>query len=289
MYSTRDETSASPYVGVRIPRTRDRHVEYGFLSENPEFAERVAKEGIVFIGPPSSTVISMGSKSESKNIMSDRSSLPMFNLIPASPTFVNESCESSKGYQQAYYCRLRHVLISGYPVLIKAIHGGGGKGIRVVLTPSEFMDVLESAKRESLEVFDDANVLVEKYIELPRHVEVQVFVDTFGGVVSLWERYCSVQRRNQKIIEEAATAARAVNYVGAGTVEFIFDNDTQKFYFTEMNARSQAERWAPVTGLITGLDLVEWQLEVAAGSKLFNHPSESLLLDTPSRDLCGES
>ncbi|KAF9245629.1 carbamoyl-phosphate synthase L chain, ATP binding domain-containing protein [Melanogaster broomeanus] len=241
---------------------------YGFLSENAKFAERLADEGIVFIGPPSSAIVSMGSKSESKNIMSAAG-------VPCVPGYHGKNQEPHFLFAEAEKI--------GYPVLIKAIHGGGGKGMRVVSTPSDFMDALESAKRESLKAFGDEDVLVEKYIERPRHVEVQVFADSSGGVVSLWERDCSVQRRNQKIIEEApapgltpelradlsdkaVAAAKAVNYVGAGTVEFIFDNDTQKFYFMEMNTRLQVEH--PVTEMITGLDLVEWQFEVAAGNPL---------------------
>ncbi|KAG8219365.1 hypothetical protein J3R82DRAFT_282 [Butyriboletus roseoflavus] len=244
------------------------HPGYGFLSENAKFSEWLAEEGIVFIGPPSCAIISMGSKSESKNIMSAAG-------VPCVPGY--------HGNNQDPQYLISEAEKIGYPVLIKAIHGGGGKGMRVVLTPSEFMDSLESAKRESLKAFGDANVLIEKYIERPRHVEVQVFADTLGGVVSLWERDCSVQRRNQKIIEEApapglspelradlsekaVAAARAVNYVGAGTVEFIFDNDTLRFYFMEMNTRLQVEH--PVTEMITGLDLVEWQLEVAVGNPL---------------------
>ncbi|KAI6133652.1 carbamoyl-phosphate synthase L chain, ATP binding domain-containing protein [Pisolithus croceorrhizus] len=244
------------------------HPGYGFLSENARFAERLAEEGIVFIGPPSGAIVSMGSKSESKNIM-------LAAGVPCVPGY--------HGADQDPQWLFAEAAKIGYPVLIKAIHGGGGKGMRVVSQPNDFMDELESAKRESLKAFGDQNVLVEKFIERPRHVEVQVFADTMGGVVSLWERDCSVQRRNQKIIEEAPApglspelradlsgkaiaAARAVNYVGAGTVEFIFDNDTQKFYFMEMNTRLQVEH--PVTEMITGLDLVEWQLEVAAGNPL---------------------
>ncbi|KAG6330601.1 hypothetical protein ID866_8489 [Astraeus odoratus] len=244
------------------------HPGYGFLSENARFAERLAEEGIVFIGPPSSAIVSMGSKSESKNIM-------LAARVPCVPGYHGTDQDPQRLFSEAEKI--------GYPVLIKAIHGGGGKGMRVVAGPGEFMDALESAKRESLKAFGNDSVLVEKYIQRPRHVEVQVFADTMGGVVSLWERDCSVQRRNQKIIEEAPApglspelradlsdkaiaAARAVNYVGAGTVEFIFDNDTQKFYFMEMNTRLQVEH--PVTEMITGLDLVEWQLEVAAGNPL---------------------
>ncbi|KAG2090567.1 carbamoyl-phosphate synthase L chain, ATP binding domain-containing protein [Suillus cothurnatus] len=243
-------------------------VIYGFLSENAKFAERLAEEGIVFIGPPSSAIVSMGSKSESKNIMSAAG-------VPCVPGYHGTNQDADLLFAEAEKI--------GYPVLIKAIHGGGGKGMRVVSSAPQFQDALASAQRESLKSFGDADVLVEKYIERPRHIEVQVFADTLGNAVSLWERDCSVQRRNQKIIEEApapglspelradlsakaVAAAKAVNYVGAGTVEFIFDNDTEKFYFMEMNTRLQVEH--PVTEMITGLDLVEWQLEVAAGNPL---------------------
>ncbi|KAG2341928.1 hypothetical protein BDR05DRAFT_1001204 [Suillus weaverae] len=238
------------------------HPGYGFLSENAKFAERLAEEGIVFIGPPSSAIVSMGSKSESKNIMSAAG-------VPCVPGYHGANQDADLLFAEAEKI--------GYPVLIKAIHGGGGKGMRVVSSASQFKDALASAQRESLKSFGDADVLVEKYIERPRHIEVQVFADTLGNAVSLWERDCSVQRRNQKIIEEApapglspdlradlsakaVAAAKAVNYVGAGTVEFIFDNDTEK------NTRLQVEH--PVTEMITGLDLVEWQLEVAAGNPL---------------------
>ncbi|KAI0328419.1 hypothetical protein GY45DRAFT_1326262 [Cubamyces sp. BRFM 1775] len=244
------------------------HPGYGFLSENAQFAERLAQEGIVFIGPPASAIVSMGSKSESKNIMSAAG-------VPVVPGYHGTNQDPDFLQQEA--TRI------GYPVLIKAVHGGGGKGMRIVHSASEFHEALESAQREARKAFGNADVLVEKYIERPRHVEVQVFADKLGGCVSLWERDCSVQRRNQKIIEEApapglspelradlsakaVAAAKAVNYVGAGTVEFIFDNDTHKFYFMEMNTRLQVEH--PVTEMITGLDLVEWQLEVAAGNPL---------------------
>ncbi|KAJ7811773.1 carbamoyl-phosphate synthase L chain, ATP binding domain-containing protein [Mycena olivaceomarginata] len=217
-------------------------IQYGFLSENAKFSETLLKEGIVFIGPPAQAIVSMGSKSESKNIICGCALRPEFLFEEASRI--------------------------GFPVLIKAIHGGGGKGMRTVSTPTfeAFQEALSSAQRESLKAFGNDTVLVEKYVERPRHVEVQVFADTLGGVVSLWERDCSVQRRNQKIIEEAPApglspelradlsskaiaAAKAVNYVGAGTVE---------------NTRLQVEH--PVTEMVTGLDLVEWQ--VAAGNPL---------------------
>ncbi|KXN85683.1 Methylcrotonoyl-CoA carboxylase subunit alpha, mitochondrial [Leucoagaricus sp. SymC.cos] len=246
------------------------HPGYGFLSENAKFADRLAEEGIVFIGPPASAIVSMGSKSESKNIMSSVG-------VPCVPGYHGDNQDSSFLFEKAKEI--------GFPVLIKAIHGGGGKGMRTVTTPTQeaFEEALSSAKRESLKSFGNDTVLVEKFIQHPRHVEVQVFADSMGSTVSLWERDCSVQRRNQKIIEEApapgltpelrvdlsakaVAAAQAVNYVGAGTVEFIFDNNTQKFYFMEMNTRLQVEH--PVTEMVTGLDLVEWQLEVAAGNPL---------------------
>ncbi|KAJ2917817.1 hypothetical protein MD484_g2588, partial [Candolleomyces efflorescens] len=246
------------------------HPGYGFLSENAIFAERLEAEGIVFIGPPASAIVSMGSKSESKDIMSDAG-------VPCVPGYHGSNQDPDFLFSEAQKI--------GFPVLIKAIHGGGGKGMRTVVEPTKeaFNEALLSAKRESLKSFGNDTVLVEKYIQRPRHVEVQVFADTLGNAVSLWERDCSVQRRNQKIIEEAPApglspelranlsekaiaAAHAVNYVGAGTVEFIFDNDTQDFYFMEMNTRLQVEH--PVTEMITGLDLVEWQLEVAAGNPI---------------------
>uniref|UniRef100_A0A0W0FX72 Putative 3-methylcrotonyl-CoA carboxylase n=1 Tax=Moniliophthora roreri TaxID=221103 RepID=A0A0W0FX72_MONRR len=231
------------------------HPGYGFLSENAKFAERLAEEGIVFIGPPASAIVSMGSKSESKNIM-------LAAGVPCVPGYHGENQDPSFLFEQAKQI--------GFPVLIKAVHGGGGKGMRIVTEPTAeaFHEALTSAKRESVKSFGNDTVLVEKYIQRPRHVEVQVFADSLGGVVSLWERDCSVQRRNQKIIEEApapglsmelradlssraVAAAKAVNYVGAGTVE---------------NTRLQVEH--PVTEMVTGLDLVEWQLDVAAGNPL---------------------
>ncbi|KAH9830523.1 carbamoyl-phosphate synthase L chain, ATP binding domain-containing protein [Rhodofomes roseus] len=244
------------------------HPGYGFLSENADFAEQLAQAGIVFIGPPASAIVSMGSKSESKTIMANA-------RVPVVPGYHGPNQDPVFLAEQA--SRI------GYPVLIKAVHGGGGKGMRTVHSPADFADALASAQREASKAFGRTEVLVENWIERPRHVEVQVFADSQGGCVSLWERDCSVQRRNQKIIEEAPApglspelradlsakaiaAAKAVGYVGAGTVEFIFDNDTQHFYFMEMNTRLQVEH--PVTEMITGLDLVEWQLEVAAGNRL---------------------
>ncbi|GJE89562.1 acetyl/propionyl/methylcrotonyl-CoA carboxylase subunit alpha [Phanerochaete sordida] len=244
------------------------HPGYGFLSENAKFAELLAQEGIVFIGPPANAIVSMGSKSESKKIMENAS-------VPVVPGYHGKNQDPDFLLEQAKKI--------GFPVLIKAVHGGGGKGMRTVFSADEFHSALESAQRESLKSFSSPEVLVEKYITTPRHVEVQIFSDTLGNTVCLWERDCSVQRRNQKIIEEAPApglseevrgrlgekaveAARAVGYRGAGTVEFIFDCDSGEFYFMEMNTRLQVEH--PVTEMITGLDLVEWQLEVAAGNPL---------------------
>ncbi|KAF8336845.1 carbamoyl-phosphate synthase L chain, ATP binding domain-containing protein [Cantharellus anzutake] len=241
---------------------------YGFLSENAKFAQLLASEGIVFIGPPSSAIMSMGSKSESKEIMTKAG-------VPCVPGYHGTDQSSSNLLAQAESI--------GFPVLIKAVLGGGGKGMRIVYSAEEFNQALESAKREAMKSFSDDSVLVEKYIVRPRHIEVQIFGDQFGNVVGLWERDCSVQRRHQKIIEEApapgldekiradligkaVAAAKAVNYVGAGTVEFIFDNDTSQFYFMEMNTRLQVEH--PVTEMITRQDLVQWQLEVASGNPL---------------------
>ncbi|KAJ1913843.1 hypothetical protein IWQ60_009053 [Tieghemiomyces parasiticus] len=244
------------------------HPGYGFLSENAQFAERLKGEGITFIGPPASAIVSMGSKSESKNIMEQA-------RVPVVPGYHGTN-------QDPDYLQEQAALI-GYPVLIKAIKGGGGKGMRIVERPEDFTVMLESSRRESLKSFGDDQVLIEKYLVRPRHVEVQVFADQLGNAVHLYERDCSVQRRHQKVLEEApapnlpadvraslgqkaVAAALAVRYEGAGTVEFILDCDTQQFYFMEMNTRLQVEH--PVTEWVTNTDLVQWQLEVAAGNPL---------------------
>ncbi|CAE6395355.1 unnamed protein product [Rhizoctonia solani] len=244
------------------------HPGYGFLSENAIFAQQLADAGLTFIGPPASAIIAMASKSESKDIMTRAG-------VPCVPGY--------HGSDQSPAKLLSEAKSIGFPVLIKAVLGGGGKGMKIAYSASEFEEALASAQREAAKSFGDSRVLVEKYIERPRHVEVQVFGDTKGDVVSLWERDCSVQRRHQKIIEEApapglsedvrrdlgdkaVAAAKAVGYVGAGTVEFIFDNDTQQFYFMEMNTRLQVEH--PITEMITQQDLVQWQLEVASGNPL---------------------
>ncbi|KAJ2274953.1 hypothetical protein GGH14_003953 [Coemansia sp. RSA 370] len=253
---------------VRRSGAQAIHPGYGFLSENAKFAETLASQGIAFIGPPGAAMRAMGSKSESKRIMQNAG-------VPVVPGYHGENQDAAFLKQQAEQI--------GYPVLIKAVLGGGGKGMRIVEKPADFEMMLDSSRREALKSFGDDNVLVEKYLTKPRHVEVQVFADKHGNAVHLFERDCSVQRRHQKIIEEApapdllpevrrllgekaVAAAKAVKYEGAGTVEFIMDDETQQFYFMEMNTRLQVEH--PVTEMITNTDLVQWQLEVAAGNRL---------------------
>ncbi|EEC04643.1 propionyl-coenzyme A carboxylase, alpha polypeptide, putative, partial [Ixodes scapularis] len=235
------------------------HPGYGFLSENTEFAELCAQEGIIFVGPPASAIRDMGIKSTSKAIMSAAG-------VPVIVGYHGEEQSEEKLKEEA-----RRI---GFPVMAKAVRGGGGKGMRIVMNEGEFDAQLESAKREAMKSFGDDNMLIEKFVANPR--QVQVFGDHHGNYVYLFERDCSVQRRHQKVIEEAPApgvteetrrllgeaavkAARAVNYVGAGTVEFIMDVD-QKFYFMEMNTRLQVEH--PITEMITGTDLVEWQIKV---------------------------
>lgn len=243
------------------------HPGYGFLSENEEFAEALAANGIAFIGPPASAIRAMGSKSEAKKLMGAAN-------VPLTPGYHGDDQTPALLHAEADKI--------GYPVLIKAAAGGGGKGMRLVERSEDFPDALASCKREAISSFGDDHVLIEKYITKPRHIEIQVFADTLGNCVYLFERDCSVQRRHQKVLEEApapgmseerrrqmgeaaVAAAQAVGYVGAGTVEFIANQDGT-FYFMEMNTRLQVEH--PVTEMITGQDLVEWQLRVAAGQPL---------------------
>ncbi|TCO70434.1 acetyl-CoA carboxylase biotin carboxylase subunit [Chromatocurvus halotolerans] len=243
------------------------HPGYGFLSENAAFAQQCEDNGLLFIGPPASAIDAMGSKSAAKRIMGDAG-------VPLIPGYHGEE-------QTASLLRSEAQAI-GYPVLLKAVAGGGGKGMRIADSDAEFETALQAAIRESRASFGDDRMLVEKYLARPRHVEVQVFCDNFGNAVYLAERDCSVQRRHQKVLEEAPApgvddtlrsamgaaavdAARAIDYRGAGTVEFLLDDDG-RFYFMEMNTRLQVEH--PVTEMITGQDLVEWQLRVAQGEPL---------------------
>lgn len=244
------------------------HPGYGFLSENAHFAKAVNDAGLIFIGPPVSAIEAMGAKDRSKEIMEEAN-------VPVVPGYHGSNQDTGFLKQEADKI--------GYPVLIKAVLGGGGKGMRIAENPSEFESQLTASRNEAKAAFGDSRVLLEKYITRPRHIEVQVFADKFGNAIALGERDCSVQRRHQKVLEEspapglasdtrskiweaACNAAKAVKYEGAGTVEFIFDNDTGLFYFMEMNTRLQVEH--PVTEMVTGLDLVEWQLRLAAGEKL---------------------
>jgi len=243
------------------------HPGYGFLSENATFAAACAEHGIVFIGPSVEAIRVMGSKSEAKAIVSsfDVPLVPGYYGAEQSPAFLAAEAEAL-----------------GMPVIIKAVAGGGGRGMRIVRHPAEFADALASAQREARSAFGDATMMIEQYMEAPRHIEVQVFGDNHGNIVHLFERDCSLQRRHQKVIEEAPAvclsdsqretlyrsaiaAARAIRYSGAGTVEFVIAADGGVF-FIEMNTRLQVEH--PVTEMITGLDLVEWQLRVAAGEPL---------------------
>jgi acetyl-CoA carboxylase biotin carboxylase subunit len=248
------------------------HPGYGFLSENAEFADACAKAGIVFVGPPADAIRAMGLKDRAKALMTKSG-------VPVVPGYL--------GDDQAPVALAKEAGPIGYPVLIKAVAGGGGKGMRKVEAAGDFAAALEGAKREAKAAFGDDKVLIEKYVTRPRHIEVQVFADRHGNTVHLFERDCSLQRRHQKVIEEAPApgmsaamrqsigeaavrAAKAVNYVGAGTIEFIADASEglkpDRIWFMEMNTRLQVEH--PVTEAITGTDLVEWQLRVAAGETL---------------------
>ena len=242
------------------------HPGYGFLSENARFAEACGKVGVTFIGPPAAAIHAMGSKSESKLLM-EKARVP---LVPG-----------YHGTEQADSHLIHEAMRIGFPVLIKASAGGGGKGMRIVRAEYELQPAIDGARREAKSAFSDDRLLIEKYLERPRHVEVQVFADSHGNAVYIHDRDCSIQRRHQKVIEEApapglsdetrkrmgeaaVAAAKAVGYVGAGTVEFLYADG--QFFFIEMNTRLQVEH--PVTEMIAGLDLVEWQLRVASGETL---------------------
>jgi len=248
------------------------HPGYGFLSENADFAQAVIDAGLIWIGPRPDSIRAMGLKDAAKKLMAEAG-------VPTTPGYLGEDQSEERLQKEADAI--------GYPVLIKAVAGGGGKGMRKVEKKGDFKAALQSAKREAASSFGDDRVLLEMYVQRPRHIEVQVFGDTHGNVVHLFERDCSLQRRHQKVIEEAPApgmdeatrkavtdaavlAARAVNYVGAGTIEFIADASeglrADRVWFMEMNTRLQVEH--PVTEEITGQDLVEWQLRVASGEKL---------------------
>ncbi|MDO9430075.1 MAG: biotin carboxylase N-terminal domain-containing protein, partial [Phenylobacterium sp.] len=248
------------------------HPGYGFLSENAEFAEAVMAAGLIWIGPPPSAIRAMGLKDAAKSLMAAAH-------VPVTPGYLGEDQSPERLQSEADNI--------GYPVLIKAVAGGGGKGMRKVEQADDFAAALTSCRREAAASFGDDRVLLETYVTRPRHIEVQVFGDSHGNVVHLYERDCSLQRRHQKVIEEAPApgmsdaarvavtsaavkAAQAVGYVGAGTVEFIADASDglkpDRIWFMEMNTRLQVEH--PVTEAVTGVDLVEWQIRIAAGEAL---------------------
>jgi 3-methylcrotonyl-CoA carboxylase alpha subunit len=243
------------------------HPGYGFLSENAEFARKCEQNGIAFIGPGSDAIDSMGSKSAAKDIMSKAN-------VPLVPGY--------HGDDQTDTTLIAQAKAVGFPLLIKAAYGGGGKGMRIVENEGEILEAVKSARREASSSFGNDKLLMERYLRQPRHVEVQVFADTHGNAIYLSDRDCSIQRRHQKVVEEApapglsdelraqmgnaaVAAAKAIDYVGAGTVEFLLDTDNS-FYFMEMNTRLQVEH--PVTEMVTGQDLVKWQLVVASGGEL---------------------
>lgn len=242
------------------------HPGYGFLAENADFAQAVADAGLIFIGPPVHAIRTMGSKTAARSAVAE-AEVPLIPGYQAGQT----SEEIAQGAQEI-----------GYPLLVKAVAGGGGKGMRVVAGPEQLADAVESARREAQAAFGNDAIYLEKYIDAPRHIEFQVFGDSHGNLIHLGERECSIQRRHQKIVEEtpspalhpelrarmgraAVMAARAVDYVGAGTVEFLLDQN-ENFYFLEMNTRLQVEH--PITELVTGLDLVRWQIGVADGGRV---------------------
>ncbi len=244
------------------------HPGYGFLSENAEFVREVTKCGIVFIGPPPEAMEGLGGKMSARKI-AIAADVPIVPGTTEPLRDANEALEIAKKF--------------GFPVMLKASAGGGGKGMRLVFEESELKNALEAAQSEALASFGDDAVYVEKAIVRPRHIEIQIFSDTHGNHVHLGERECSIQRRHQKVIEEAPSpindadlrnrmgecavkVAKAVNYVGAGTVEFLVSDLDKSFYFLEMNTRLQVEH--PVTELVTGIDLVREQINVAAGQKL---------------------
>ncbi|MFC2150526.1 acetyl/propionyl/methylcrotonyl-CoA carboxylase subunit alpha [Calditrichota bacterium] len=250
------------------------HPGYGFLSENAEFSQKVSESGLIFIGPPPAAIHSMGSKTEARRIMSEAG-------VPVVPG-VTLGKDPDFPAEKALELTKKEV---GFPALIKAAMGGGGKGMRVVRQDDEFVDAFEGARREAASAFGDPEVYIERFVEGPRHIEIQVLADSHDNCIHLYERECSIQRRHQKVIEEAPSpaldklpelrekmgatavaAAKACGYVNAGTVEFLFDPERSEFYFLEMNTRLQVEH--PVTEMVTGLDLVREQIHIAEGREL---------------------
>ena len=242
------------------------HPGYGFLSENAEFAKKVNEANIIFIGPSIHAIELMGDKLSAKTAVKNYN-IPM---VPGTNEAMTD-IEDAKNIANQI----------GYPILIKASAGGGGKGMRIVSKVEEFEEQMELAVNEATSAFGNGSVFIEKYVESPRHIEIQVLADTHGNIIHLFERECSIQRRHQKVIEEAPSTvltpelreqmgqsaidvAKACNYIGAGTVEFLFDKG--KYYFLEMNTRLQVEH--PVTEFITGIDLVKEQIKIARGEKL---------------------
>ena len=243
------------------------HPGYGFLAENADFAQAVADAGLVFIGPSPDAMRAMGDKAAARALM-EKAGVP---LVPG---------YQGKDDDKALETAAEEI---GYPILLKAAAGGGGKGMRIVESAKDLQEAIGSARREAQNAFSDARLIVEKYVSNARHIEIQILADSHGNTLHLFERECSIQRRHQKIIEEtpspllddelreamgnaAVAAAQAVDYVNAGTVEFIVDPDTRQFYFLEMNTRLQVEH--PITEMLTGLDLAQWQIRIAAGEKL---------------------
>jgi acetyl-CoA carboxylase biotin carboxylase subunit len=248
------------------------HPGYGFLSENADFAEAVAAAGATFIGPPPAAIRAMGGKTSARALMQAAN-------VPVVP---GDNGEGGRGFATAAAAKAAAARI-GYPVMLKAAAGGGGRGMRLVDGEDKLEAALAGAQREAKAAFGDDTIYIEKAIVRPRHIEIQVFGDEHGGAVHLYERDCSIQRRNQKVIEEspspvidddtrarmgdvAVRAARSVGYVGAGTIEMLYDAAAKSFYFLEMNTRLQVEH--PITELVTGVDLVRWQIAVAQGERI---------------------
>lgn len=268
-------SSAESYLDIskiidvaKRSNTEAIHPGYGFLAENSAFARAVVDAGLVFIGPTAAAMEIMGSKTNARRA-----------AIEAGAPVVPGTTEALKNFEQAQTTAAR----LGFPVMLKAAAGGGGKGMRQVAADTELHAAFEAAQSEAASAFGNSEVYLEKIVEKPRHIEIQIFSDQHGNFVHLGERECSIQRRHQKVIEEcpsplndddlrqrmgeaAIRIARAVNYVGAGTVEFLFSDTTREFYFLEMNTRLQVEH--PVTELVTGFDLVREQIDVAQGSEL---------------------